>query len=61
MANPDALLPREQTWAICFMSTVKPLREFLIRRGRLFQEIPFGLYDDGRTPMYTLLRIAPRR
>ncbi|MEX2215121.1 MAG: glycosyltransferase family 39 protein [Phycisphaeraceae bacterium] len=60
MANPDMLLPREQTWVICFMSTVKPMREFLIRRGRLFQEMPFGLYDDGRTPMYTLLRIAPR-
>ena len=57
----DDLLPRPRTWAICFHSTSKVMREFLTKRGRTFEAYEFGLYDDGRTPMYTLLRIDPRR
>ena len=57
----DDLLPRPRTWAICFHSTSKVVREFLTKRGRTFEAFEFGLYDDGRTPMYTLIRIDPRR
>ena len=59
-ANPDQLLPAGRTWAICFRTTANALRGFLIKRGRTFQEWTFGMYDDGRTPMYTLIRINPR-
>jgi hypothetical protein len=60
LANPDALLPGGTTWAVCFYSTAKSLRGFLIKRGRLFEEWEFGEPDDAGTPMYTVMRIAPR-
>jgi len=59
LANPHELLPQGRTWAICFYSTATPIRDFLIRRGRLFSEWEFGRYIDGGKPMYTLFRIEP--
>lgn len=58
--DPDALLPRQRTWAICFHSTGNVLKQYLIKRGRTFSEWTFGQYDHD-TPLYTVLRIDPRR
>ena len=60
MANPDALLPREGSWIVCFRTTATAVREFLIRRQRMFNASTYGMYDDGRMPMYTLFHVAPR-